>query len=65
MDNWDKVQENIGIASDAEGTLQDQADIYAKSWEAASKRLKASWQELYDLLINDDFFISIVYQKTH
>ena len=60
MDNWGKVQENIGIASDAEGTLQDQADIYAKSWEAASKRLKASWQELYDLLINDDFFITII-----
>ena len=42
MDNWGKVQENIGIASGAEGTLQDQADIYAKSWEAASKRLKAA-----------------------
>lgn len=42
MDNWGKVQENIGIASGAEGTLQNQADIYAKSWEAANKRLKAS-----------------------
>ena len=60
MDNWGKVQENIGIASGAEGALQDQADIYAKSWEAANKRLKAAWQELYDLLINDEAFIVLI-----
>jgi len=29
------VQENIGIAKNSEGTLQEQADIYAESWEAA------------------------------
>lgn len=60
MDNWDKVQRNIEIASGAEGTLQEQADIYAGSWEAANKRLKASWQELYDLVISDDFFIGLI-----
>jgi len=47
FDNWDKVQENRGIAEDSEGTLQEQADIYAESWEAASKRVKASAETIY------------------
>jgi hypothetical protein len=29
MDNWDSFQENLAIAYDASGTLQEQADIYA------------------------------------
>lgn len=60
MDNWGKVEDNLQIAQNAEGTLQKQADIYADSWEAANKRLKASWQELYDLVISDDFFIGLI-----
>jgi len=35
LDHWDMVQKNIGIAKESEGTLQEQADIYAESWEAA------------------------------
>jgi TP901 family phage tail tape measure protein len=35
LDHWDMMQENIGIAKGSEGTLQEQADIYAQSWEAA------------------------------
>ena len=57
MDNWDKMQTNVQTALDSEGTLQEQQDIYAESWEAASKRVKAAAQEIYASLINEDFFI--------
>jgi len=29
MDNWDKVKENVKIASGSEGTLEEQQEIYA------------------------------------
>ena len=60
MDNFDKFQENLNIARNADGALQEQADIYAQSWEAAQKRVKAAWQAIYQDLINDDFFIFIL-----
>ena len=59
FDNWDKVQQNIGIAEESEGTLQEQADIYAESWEASAKRVQASAEAIYDALLNDDFFIDL------
>nr|DAJ96813.1 MAG TPA: hypothetical protein [Caudoviricetes sp.] len=49
----------MNMATGAEGTLQEQADTYAKSWEAAQKRVKAAAQGIYDSLINDDFFIGM------
>ena len=59
MDNWDRFQQNLGIAQGSEGTLQEQADIYAESWEAARDRVKAATESLYDTLINDKFFIEL------
>lgn len=59
MDNWDKFQSNLGVAQGAEGTLSEQAEIYAESWEAAQKRVKASMQGLYDDIVNDKFFITM------
>lgn len=58
MDNWDVFQENLNTAYTAEGSLQEQADIYAESWEAAQKRVKASLQEIYSVLIPEDFMIN-------
>ena len=46
-------------AQGAEGTLQDQADIYAESWEAANKRVKAAAQGIYQDLLDDKFFINM------
>lgn len=60
MDNWDDMQSNLQTAENADGTLQKQADIYAKSWEAAQKRVKAAAEEIYNDLLNDDFFITIL-----
>ena len=60
MDNWDVFQTNLDTAYNAEGTLQEQADIYAESWEAASKRVQAAAQGIYQELLNDDFFIGVL-----
>ncbi len=59
MDNWDFMQSNLNVARGAKGTLQQQADIYAESWEAAQKRVKASAEAIYDALLNDKFFINL------
>lgn len=60
MNNYQDVLKNQVIAEDSEGTLQKQQDIYAESWEAASMRVKASMQTIYEQLINDDAFISLL-----
>ena len=59
MNNWDFFKENVKTAETATGALQKQADIYAESWEASSKRVKAATQGIYDKLIDEDFFIGV------
>lgn len=59
MDNWDFFQENLALAQGSEGTLEEQANIYASSWEAARDRTKAAAEDIYDSLINPDFFINL------
>lgn len=59
MDNWDFFKENLDTINDSEGALQEQADIFADSWEAARKRVKASWEGLYDDLIDTDGIIKL------
>lgn len=59
MEHWGDFQENLTTAINSEGTLQAQADIYAESWEAARARVRASMEDIYDSLINDDFYIGL------
>ena len=59
MDNWDFFQENVATARGAGGALDEQAEIYAESWEAARKRVKAAAEEIYNALLDDDFFIGL------
>lgn len=59
MGNWDFFQENLAVARGSEGELQRQADIYAESWEAARDRVRASAEDIYDSIINPDFFIEM------
>jgi len=40
MENWDKVEMNVDVSLGSEGELQEQQEIYAESWEGASKRVK-------------------------
>ena len=57
MENWDKFKNNLTTAEGASGALDEQAKIYADSWEASSKRVQAAAEGIYDSLINDEFFI--------
>lgn len=64
MNNWDNgdtdsMKANLDTAYNATGTLQEQADIYAESWEAASDRVTAAAEEIYNQLLNDKFFIEL------
>lgn len=59
MNNYDYFKQNLNVAYGAEGTLKKQADVYAESWEAAEKRVKASMQGIYQSLIDDKFFIGV------
>ena len=57
MDRWDIFKKNLGIAYGSEGALTEQANIYAESWEAARDRVKASWENVADSLIDEQLFI--------
>ena len=59
MENWDFMKQNIDTATNASGKLQEQAEIYEESWEAASKRVKSALEDIYDSLLNDEFFIKL------
>ena len=67
MDNWeskgagdkDSMKANLETISESSGALQEQADLYAESWEAANKRVKAAAEEVYMDLLDDDFFIDL------
>lgn len=57
MDNYDFYKDLVQKAKDSTGTLEEQSQIYEESWKAANKRLKASFEGLYQSLIDDKFFI--------
>lgn len=59
FDNWDIMEKNLEIAYNAEGSLNEQAEIYAESWEAAKNRVKAALEDVYQDLINSKTFISL------
>ena len=59
MENYDDFKINVDIAENATGTLEEQQKIWAESWEAASKRVKAASEDVYKSLINDEFFIDL------
>ena len=64
MENWDNgdndsMMANLNTSYGSTGALQEQADIYAESWEAAQARVKASLETLYNELIPTDFLISL------
>lgn len=60
MNNFDDFLGNVDSAKNSEGTLSVQADIYAQSWEAARDRVQVAAENIYDSLIDDDFFITLL-----
>jgi hypothetical protein len=64
MDNWDNgdsdsMTANLETSYGATGALQEQADIYAESWEASKDRVTASLETIYNSLIDEEFFIKL------
>ena len=59
MDNWSVFKNNLSLAENSTGELAKQNEIYAESWEAANDRVKASVEDLYDSILEDDLFISL------
>ena len=60
MDNYKDFKINVDVAEGASGALDEQAFIYAQSWEAASKRVQASIEGLYQSILDDKFFKEIL-----
>ena len=60
MDNWTFFQENLETAANATGTLNEQAQIYSESWRAAQKNVQAAAESIYNSLLDDDFFITML-----
>ena len=52
FDNWNTYGDAIKYASEAEGTLQKQQDIYMESTQAHLNKMKASWEDLYDSILD-------------
>lgn len=59
MNNWDFMQQNLATANSSIGTLAEQQAIYEQSWEASSERVRAAWEDVYNFIANDDFFIGL------
>lgn len=56
FDNWDAYQNALNISKNSEGTLAEQAQIFAEGWEAARRRVDAAAEGIYDSLINPTFW---------
>lgn len=60
MNNWDFMETNLNTAKNAAGTLEKQAKIYEESWSAANKRVKASFEGIFNKLEIEDFAVSFL-----
>ena len=60
MNNYDAFKGNVFLAETSGGTLNNQAEIYAESWEAAQARVKAASEDFWDTLLDDEFFIDLL-----
>ena len=52
FDNWDTYKETLESANNAEGTLQEQQDIYMESTRAHLDQLTASAEDFYDSFLD-------------
>jgi hypothetical protein len=50
----------LEVARSSEGTLDEQAEIFEESWEAASNRVRAAMESIYSDIINDEAFIDML-----
>lgn len=59
FDNFDFFQDMVDLSGKAEGTMEEQNEIYAESWEAASNRIRSAFEGMWQDLIDDKFFIEL------
>lgn len=52
--NWDQVSKAQDIAANSMGTTNDKYQIYLQSIEAASNKMKASWEKVWQVTVNND-----------
>lgn len=57
FENWDMYQNNMNIAKNADGSLENMYKIQAESVEAYSARMQAALENLYSKFINDKSII--------
>ena len=54
MDNWDDFQQNVQLASNATGSLNEQQEIYMDSAKAHLESMSAAFDNLYDSIFNEN-----------
>lgn len=59
FDHFDFFENLVDLSKNAEGTLEKQNEIYAESWEAASNRVRAAFEGIWQDVIDDKFFIKL------
>lgn len=59
FENFDKYQANLTTAKNSNGALQQQQEIWAEGWEAASQRSRAAMEDLYNQLIDEKALIKL------
>ena len=64
FENWDMYKQNMDIAENSDGSLNKMAQTYSESWEAVSKKLQATFEELYSTLIDDKAIINFTKSMT-
>ena len=60
-----EFQKNLEIARDSEGSLEKQQKTFEEGWEGASKRLRTTWEELFQTVLDDKAFIKLTDGLTH
>lgn len=54
FENWDMYSEALDMSKNSVGELQKQQDIYLQSTEAHLAKMRASFEDLYDSLLDND-----------
>lgn len=60
FDNWDMYNSSLEMSQNAEGTLQQQQNVYLESVGAHLKTLKTQWEDLYDSVLDTDSINGVI-----
>ena len=60
FENWDYYKNVLNETADAQGTLNEQNEIFAESLEAASNRVKDAWQKVIMNLNTENGLIDLI-----